>query len=267
MKSDLSDKQFKELEKKCLLLDILIDCEKYDEFDRLIVDTPIEGISRDTLCISKIKDHSDTEIRERIKKHIRNKKINENIEIYDDYFEIIIVSKYVRRLLNENKENRGPKESDEFLESLTEALIKQIPPKSDDKNIQLSRIIFLNEISASSVGYLAKGYAEMALTELNSITETDQHHPYELYALYNKGLALNHDPSPDNTEKAIETFNQILPSFKQKHESSGKEKPDNGGKHYSRDIFDERYADYKDWFDLFFWLLPRQLNIAILMVV
>lgn len=235
--------RFDELEKLCLLIDILIDCEEYDEFDNLIFGE-IPKIN-----IQHIKTPTKEEIRKGIEAIIV-KHPNDQLN-YDEYFSIIITSKYIRRLLAENKRRIKP---DEFYKELTEVLIKKIPKQSDDANTNKLRIIFLNEISASNEGHLVKGYAEIVLDELRGLNQKWQlkkvneksiKHPYELYALYNIGIAFLHDRTMEGTsEKAIETFRQIL-------------KPFNNEKSINtlRNNFGNEYKSYKNLFDIYFWLI------------
>src|SRR4030042_5166901 len=76
----------------------------------------------------------------------------------------------------------------------------------------LHRIVFLNESSACNEKNVAIGFADMALEELGEIRKGQNPSPHELYALYNKGLALLHDQS--NTEGAIDTFLQTVEPFR-----------------------------------------------------
>lgn len=253
--------EFEEIEKISLLLDILVDCEEYDDFDATLI--RVENV--DITCI---KNPTEENINKKIE-YFRNK----NPEKVNDYFEIILNSKYIRRVLRQNKENVQRKGVDLLFQKLGEALIKTIPTRpikqeeNEDKKeengaeINRVRIIFLNEISAVSQGHLAIGYAEMALSELRKLDENWQQkenrgtrikHPYELYALYNKGLTLVHDPEPMTTEQAIDTFSQILKTF-EKSESSDLRKT------FEKEEY-KKCSNISELFDIFFWLIYVPTN-------
>lgn len=244
--------EFEEIEKISLLLDILVDCEEYDDFDATLI--RVENV--DITCI---KNPTEENINKKIE-CIRNK----NPEKVNDYFEIILNSKYIRRILQQNKENVQRKGVDLLFQKLGEALIKTIPTRpikqeeTEDKKekngveINRVRIIFLNEISTVSQGHLAIGYAETALLELRELNEDwlpqnnrDKpiRHPYELYALFNKGLTLAHDHI--DTEGAIRTFSEIIESFGKKDSAK------------LRDAFKDEYGEKNadKFFSIFFWLI------------
>lgn len=283
---------FTELEKRSLLLDILIDCEEYDEFDKCALkclgksrkddEKKSAAPSFDELCkmiknkVNKINNDIEKEggklnvanyaeiiadfspIQKSLRKRIRQEPMkittkgrsdnseegNEsNIsrqyknltgmlmkgmplliqnELLDEYLKVIIISKYIRRLLKDTEILITPKISEEIYKNLTQILIIIVPQISDSEILNKSRIIFLNEISAVSEGYLSLGYAEMALSELRKLDAnwkeitngvTPIMHPYELYALYNKGLIQVHDHTPADAKKAMETFFEIIRSF------------------------------------------------------
>ena len=69
MKSDLSNDEFQKLEKTCLLLDILIDCEEYKTFDIELL--RLKEISDDLLpTINKVpekKEEIGKDIEEKVK--------------------------------------------------------------------------------------------------------------------------------------------------------------------------------------------------------
>ena len=314
---------FTELGKRSLLLDILIDCEEYDEFDKCALkclgksrkddEKKSAASSFDELCkmiknkVNKINNDIEkgggklnvanyaeiiadfTPIQKLLRKIIRQESMENtkkgesynsgksnqsNIsrqykiltemlmkgipsliqnKCLDEYLKAIVISKYIRRLLKDTELLIAPKIIEEIYKNLTQILIIIVPQISDSEILNKSRIIFLNEISAVSQGHLAIGYAEMALSELKELTKnwlpknnSDERlkHPYELYALYNKGLTLAHDPEPGNTEKAKEIFSQII---KKSFENSK-----------NTDIphaFEKDYPEEKDLFPIFFWLI------------
>jgi len=248
MKLDLSNVEFQELEKTCLLLDILIDCEEYDEFDNLVLEKISQKFKKYPILIQRIDNPTKKEVVKGIEAIVTMPFNNK----YYEYFLIIITSKYIRRLLDENKKRI---KTEELFKELTETLIKKIPRRSDNANINKLRIIFLNEISASSEGNLAKGYAEIVLDELRGLNkkwnlkkserEESIKHPYELYALYNKVIAFIHDRTMEGIlENALETCRQILKSFNNKKSENT-----------LRKSFENEYEDYKSFFDIFFWLI------------
>lgn len=248
MKTNLNEKEFEELEKTSLLLDILIDCEEYQKFDDLF--KHLNCIQPD---IIDRKDNPITKIKRAIEEIQTINSDNDR-----DCINIILISKYTRRLLREyDKEiERGKTKSKLFYKILNEALIKKMPLLSEDNqgrnknNIQNKlRILSLNEISASSESSIAVGYADMALDELCELNrkwhirkkDNDRiRHPYELYALYNKGLAFFHDHR--DKDKAVQSLLQITSIF---DKSSG-----NG--------FEEEYKTIhgiNELYPIYFWLL------------
>ncbi len=253
MKNDESETIFRNLEKDSLLLDILIDCEEYDEFNNKV--KKLNGLNG-KINIGLVEETFNEEIIRGKIKEIESMVPN-NYHDFDDYFKIILSSKYVRRLLKEKDKEFERRISKDIYKTLTEALLKKIPPKSDDKSEGKNRqnqlrIIFLNEISAASESNLAIGYAEMSLDELGELdekwnlrkTEEVIKHPYELYALYNKGLTLLHDHT--NIEAAIDTFKQIRSQFAPFTE------------------FEDRYKLEEDFYTVFFWLIyiPTMYQLA-----
>ncbi len=251
---------FEQLEEKCLLLDILIDCEEYDDFAATLDEVEDIGIK----CIKEcIKDPTEKKINKRIE-YIQSKKPEKEENVFNSYFEIILNSKYIRRILHQNKRNIQRKKVNILFQKLAEALIKTIPArpiepeeienKKEKKEVEINqvRIIFLNEISTVSQGHLAIGYAETALLELRELNEDwlpqnneDKpiRHPYELYALFNKGLTLAHDHI--DTEGAIRTFSEIMESFEKKDFAK------------LRDAFKDEYGEKNadNFFSIFYWLI------------
>ncbi|MBU4184871.1 MAG: GDP-mannose 4,6-dehydratase, partial [Proteobacteria bacterium] len=250
MKPDLSNDEFQKLEKTCLLLDILIDCEEYDEFDNIVFEQIFQKFKKYSIFIQQI----DNPTKEEVAKGIEAIVTRPFHSKYYEYFSIIITSKYIRRLLAENKKGIKTEKTEKLFEELTETLIKIIRKRSDDANTNILRLIFLNEISASSAGNLAKGYADIVLDELRGLNqkwhlkkgnEKSIKHPYELYALYNIGLAFLHDRTMEGTsEMAIETFRQILKPFNNENSENT-----------LRTNFSNEYKSYKNLFDIFFWLI------------
>lgn len=213
MKPELPDKDFKELEKICLLLDILIDCEEYEAFDK-----KLERSNVITLDLDKGNENGPEKIiGEYIDKIIKEELSPPDATDSTKLFSIILNSKYVRKLLKKYEDDLPSREKRNLHKRLTEALLKKIPERQDEsETVRLFRIIFLNEISACSESELAIGYADIALKELEEWfgngrndkgKEGKKGHPYELYALYNKGLTYLHDQR--NADKAIETLEQI----------------------------------------------------------
>jgi len=224
MNLELSN-DFYELEKQCLLLDILIDCEEYDEFNTVLLSLK-ESHHELLHDINEMID-GEKEPKE-IKKIIdgTTENLNSiNIANYIDCFKIILTSKYIRKLLKKHEDSLSSQEKRNLHKRLTEVLLKKIPERQDESNdastpVRLFRIIFLNEISACSESELSIGYADIALKELEEWYEIwrkaqdnggKKSHPYELYALYNKGLTYLHDQR--NADKAIETLKQITSPF------------------------------------------------------
>jgi len=135
-----------------------------------------------------------------------------------------LTSKYVRKLIKEKEGKLDNKTRTNLFKKLTEKLLIKTP-ESSDKSEEYNRdnqfrIIFFNEISACSEGNLAIGYADMALEELHELNRTWNlkgskeeriEHPYELYALYNKGLSYLHDHK--DADEAIKTLSQIAKVF------------------------------------------------------
>ena len=251
---------FEQLEEKSLLLDILIDCEEYDDFAATLDEVEDIGIK----CIKEcIKDPTEKKINKRIE-YIQNKKPEEEENVFNFYFDIILNSKCIRRILHQNEGNIQRKRVDFLFQKLAEALIKTIPArpiepeeiedKKEKRGVEINqvRIIFLNEISTVSQGHLAIGYAETALLELRGLNKNwlprnnkDKpiRHPYELYALFNKGLTLAHDHI--DTEGAIRTFSEIMESFEKKKFVK------------LRDAFEGEYGkkNADKFFSIFFWLI------------
>ena len=230
--------EFEEFEKKSLLLDILIDCEEYKDFDNR---------TRNDICIGQ-KQLEKPEFTLKIQEAIKTIQKTDPID-RDGYFKIILYSKYLRRLIREIDKDVEPRVVKAHYKQITEELLKRMPPKNDqestDENWQNKlRVIFHNEISAANESNLAIGYAEVALDELGELDKKWNlknggeriRHPYELYALYNKGLALLHDHT--NIEGAIDTLSQITDQF----EPFGK--------------FKKEYNLEEDYlYAIFFWLI------------
>ncbi len=230
--------EFEEFEKKSLLLDILIDCEEYDDFNKVI---------ESHICIEQKefnKNENTSKIQEVMETIQKSDAKDQNACI-----NIILYSKYLRRLIREIEKDVEPKEVKAHYKTLTEELLKRMPPKNDQKSTDKDwqnkfRVIFYNEISAANESNLAIGYAEMALDELGELDTKWSlknggeriRHPYELYALYNKGLALHHDHT--NIEGAIDTLLQIKLPFKSFEKFKGEYNLEN----------DDLYA-------IFFWLI------------
>lgn len=257
METETTDR-FEDLEKTSLLFDILIDCEEYVEFDKAL--NNLQGISHSFTTHPIDETINETSIRAKISE-IEDVTLKDYIGLH--YFKIVFSSKYVRRLLKENEREIEPKTSDVY-KTLAEALLRKLPPRSAEqskgKNRQNQfRIIVLNEISAASEGNLAIGYADMALEELKQLDANWNvkdaaakgiKHPYELYALYNKGLAFLHHHVARDIEKAIDTFTQILGSF-----TSGENRNPEAVKVRLRDKFYTEYADHTKLYGIFFWLI------------
>ncbi len=267
--SDKDVKKFKELEKKCLLLDILIDCEEYEYYDTELLS--LRNISVDLLPKiyedfqgitqkEKIKDAIEKKIKELGAPKDKNDSVS-----YTNYFKIILTSKYVRRLIKDKERSLETKNVKNLFKALTEELLKIIPPKSEDKPRQNQlRIIFFNEISACSESNLSIGYADVALDELNelnakwnlknkNINEERIRHPYELYALYNKGLTYLHDHK--NADLAIDTLSQITSLF---------DPPILNDANKKTKSFKEEYKKTQDLYPICFWFfyIPSKYLIA-----
>ncbi len=263
MKSDLSNAKFQEIEKICLLLDILIDCEEYDEIDSQL---------------SKLKELNIHTVpdKEEITNGVIKGKIKEldKIHSFNDVncFKIILTSKYVRKLLKhpDTEKELATKAIKTLYKTLTEELLKKIPSRSQYKTPQENRdnqfrIIFLNEISAASESNLAIGYAEMALDELAELNEgwnlkkEDEgriRHPYELYALYNKGLTYLHGRR--DADQAIETLSQITSLFEK-----SPDKPNKKTKPFEKE-YEEAIKKMKELYPICFWFfyIPSKHLIA-----
>lgn len=250
--SSSEDSKFFEFEKKCLLLDILIDCEEYDEFKKVLKK------SKD-IFDNIVIDIKDDKAEDAIKNQF------ENIE-HDDInsrSKIIIISKYTRNLIKKNESKLDSKKVKSLFKILTEKLLKRIPElnrESEEHNWDNHfRIIFLNEISACNESDLSVGYAEIALNELKELNtkwnlkkDTDERikHPYELYALYNMGLTYAHNHR--DADKAIEKLSQITQLFEKDDQISIKEK------------FRNEYSEFVELFPICFWFfyVPSKYLIA-----
>jgi len=243
---------------KCLLLDILIDCEEYKKFD-----DEFDDVLRSLKEISQEVD-GDLKKQQGIIETIEQKisgldEIDSDVDV--NCFKIIATSKYIRRLIKEEERTLETKRVKILFKTLTEKLLKKIPesittPEEYNRDNQF-RIIFLNEISACSESDLAIGYADMALNELKELNnkwhlkkpeEERIRHPYELYALYNQGLTYLHNHR--DADKAIEKLSQITPLF---------ERPKKKTK-----LFEKEYEKFDELFPICFWFfyLPSKYLIA-----
>lgn len=268
MATDLTkDNKFEDLEKICLLLDIIIDCEEYNTFDTKLLKMK-ENFSNLLPNFDKEYDKKNKQ-QEIIKTIEQNIKELSNIDSVDDvkYFKNILTSKYVRRLIKDKEKTLETQKVKNLFKALTEELLKIIPQKSEEKSEPYNRknqlrIIFLNEISACSEGHLSIGYADMALEELRELNkrwnlkgpeEKRIKHPYELYALYNMGLTYLHNHR--EADKAIETLLQVTSLF---------EKAANNENNKN---FQDEYKEIQDvskLYPIYFWLVyaPSKYLIA-----
>ena len=81
MKTNLTEAQFEKLEKICLLLDILIDCEEYDELDNLTFDKMAQEFRTDSLHhIQRIENPTKEKISKGIEAIVKSGKVLKEIE-------------------------------------------------------------------------------------------------------------------------------------------------------------------------------------------